>query len=75
MDHVHHVFDAFGKVKVLADEVGLPIQTVCSWRKNAAGKPNIPAWRRADVLAALNRRKLTVPPETLAWLAGQGGAA
>lgn len=69
MDHVETIFSAFGKVKTFAEAVELSPQTVCDWRKK--GKRNIPVWRRAAVLAAIDRGGINIPRETRDWLQSQ----
>lgn len=67
MDPVTDIFIAFGdSPKALAEATGIPVQTVCDWRRK--GIPNIPAWRRTVVLGAILNSGKTVQPATLAYL-------
>ena len=67
MDPVTEIFAAFdGKPSKLAQATGLPIQTVCDWRRK--GTPNIPKWRRAVVLTAMQRAGVRVSETALHYL-------
>ena len=67
MDPVNEIFDAFdGKPSKLADATGLSIQTVCDWRRK--GTPNIPKWRRAAVLGAVERAGVRLSETALHYL-------
>ncbi|EJU14954.1 hypothetical protein LH128_01222 [Sphingomonas sp. LH128] len=62
---VQTLFSERKRVSAIAHEMRTPIPTVWSWKK----KGEIPPWRRASVLAAVNRLGIDVPAETLAYLA------
>lgn len=69
MQHVvDQIFETLGGSTAIATGVNLPIQTVNDWKSK--GKPEIPPWRRADVLSfARSAEKLTeLTPEALAYL-------
>jgi hypothetical protein len=66
MSEVHSIFDAFGGLKQLAEATGLPLQTVCDWRKK--GKPEIPPWRRPAVLDAALAKSVPLPAEAVIYL-------
>lgn len=66
MHVVHAILAAFDGPTKLAEETGIPMKTVFSWKED---KPNIPAWRRPAVLDAAKRASVTLPPEALIYLA------
>ena len=66
MSIVHAIFDAFDGPTPIAEETGIPMKTVFSWKE---APPNIPAWRRPAVLEAARRKNITLSPEALAYLA------
>jgi len=74
MDPVSDIFDAFGgSPKAISDATGIPVQTVCDWRRK--GTPNIPPWRRDAVLAAIENSGKAVQPTTLAYLGAERAQA
>lgn len=74
MHIVEQIFDVLGGATSIARGIGSPVQTVHHWtRKAKAGKtrsPDIPPWRRADVLKfARDEGKLTaLNTDALAYL-------
>lgn len=68
---VTEIFRKLGGATAIARGINLPVQTVHDWL--AKGKPEIPPWRRADVLMfARDNGKLTeLSPESLAYLQSQ----
>lgn len=67
MDPVSDIFRAFGdSPKAIADATGIPVQTVCDWRRK--GAPNIPSWRRPVVLSAIESLGKDVHPDTIEYL-------
>lgn len=72
MEHiVPQIFETLGGSTTIARGIGSPVQTVNDWLKK--GTPEIPPWRRSDVLAFARREgKLTaLPPDCLAYLQSQ----
>lgn len=65
MSEIAPLFATRGNASRIAGHLGVPIQTVASWKDKAA----IPGWRRAAVLAAVQQLKIEVPVETLTYLA------
>ena len=61
---VNRIFNAFKRVKVIAAETGVPIQTACDWRQNG----NIPHWRRGAVLDAAKRKGIALDADSTAFL-------
>lgn len=70
-DVVPLIFKTLGGSTAIANGIGSPVQTVNDWLKK--GKPEIPPWRRAAVLAFAKRKKLLaeMPPECLEYLNSQ----
>ncbi len=68
---VPHIFDKLGGATVIAKGIGSPVQTVHDWLNK--GKPEIPPWRRSDVLDFAKRaEKLdALSPEAVAYLVSQ----
>lgn len=69
MQHVvPEIFDKLGGSTAIANGIGSPVQTVNDWLRK--GAPEIPPWRRGDVLEFARREgKLTeLPIECLAYL-------
>lgn len=68
---VPEIFETLGGSTEIARGTNLPVQTVNDWLNK--GKPEIPPWRRGDVLThARNAEKLTaLSPEALAYLQSQ----
>lgn len=68
---VSEIFDTLGGSTEIARGTGYPVQTVNDWLSK--GKPEIPPWRRNDVLThARNAGKLTdLSPDALAYLQSQ----
>jgi hypothetical protein len=66
MSHIAPLFAERRRLTAIANEIRAPIGTVWVWKKNGS----IPQWRRASVLAAINRLGIDVPAETIAYLAG-----
>jgi len=72
MEPVDEIFAAFGdSPTTLAREAGAKVQTVHAWRVTLR---NIPTWRRAAVLAAVERLGLVLSPAALAYLGDTGAA-
>jgi hypothetical protein len=72
MHVVDQIFAAFGNSpKAIADATGIPIQTVCDWRKK--GQKEIPIWRRGAVLVAARTKPLST--EALEYLRSDRKAA
>ena len=46
---VHEIFEAYGGATAIHRATGVPVQTVHDWINK--GKPEIPPWRRAALLA------------------------
>lgn len=68
MEPVDEIFAAFGdSPTALARETDAKVQTVHAWRVTLR---NIPKWRRAAVLAAVQRRGVRLSPAALAYLGG-----
>lgn len=65
---IEEIFGKLGGATKIATGTGHPVQIVHDWL--AKGKPEIPPWRRADVLAfAAREQKLTeLSSEALAYL-------
>lgn len=61
---VSPIFSKRGRVIALTAEIRCPIQTVYSWKRAQA----IPRHRRQQVLGAVSRMALDVPPETILYL-------
>jgi hypothetical protein len=69
MQHVvPEIFEKLGGSTVIATGIGSPVQTVNDWLNK--GAPEIPPWRRADVLEfARKAGKLTdLSTDSLAYL-------
>jgi hypothetical protein len=68
---VSEIFEALGGSTKIALGTGFPIQTVNDWLSK--GKPEIPPWRRAEVLAFARKAKKAklLSPEALAYLQSQ----
>lgn len=68
---VPDIFAALGGSTVIARGINTPVQTVNDWLKK--GSPEIPPWRRGDVLSfARTLGKLTeLSPDALAYLQSQ----
>lgn len=68
---VSEIFATLGGSTEIARGTGHPVQTVNDWLSK--GKPEIPPWRRGDVLSfARNAGKLTeLSPEALSYLQSQ----
>lgn len=71
MNTVEQIFSVLGGTTAIAKGVGTPVQTVNDWLNK--GSPEIPPWRRGDVLAFARRDgKLTdLPAECLSYLQSQ----
>lgn len=55
------VIKAFGGLTRAAKAIGAPISTVQSWQETG----RIPAWRRAQIIAAAERAKVALPIQFL----------
>jgi hypothetical protein len=72
MQHVvPKIFQALGGSTAIARGIGSPVQTVNDWLKK--GKPEIPPWRRADVLrfASESGKLAKLPRDCLVYLQSQ----
>ena len=65
MHIVDQIFVAMGESTAIATAMGLPIQTVNSWKTSG----NIPSWRRPPLLDAAKRGDCQLAPDLLAYLA------
>lgn len=66
MHPVDEIFDALGGPTAISAKTGIKVQTVCDWRKK--GVKNIPAWRRAPVLDAVQASGTNLSLEALRYL-------
>jgi hypothetical protein len=64
MHIVDRIISELGGPTAIANETGIPLQTVHSWKP----KGNIPHWRRQAVIDAAIRMGKTLSPDAAAYL-------
>ena len=65
MDTVAIIFAALGGTKAIAADIGVPYQTVYSWK----AKNYIPGWRRPAIAEMARRRQKRLPDDAAIYLA------